>query len=101
VRRPSLSRRAFLALSGSLGALKAQPKKRPNVLLILADDLGFSDLGCYGGEIDTPNLNRLASNGVRCSQFYTTARCCPSRASLLSGQYPQVASTRIALASGI
>jgi len=86
--RPSFSRRAFLALSGSLGALNGQEKKRPNVLLILADDLGFSDLGCYGGEIDTPNLNRLASNGVRWSQFYTTARCCPSRASLLSGQYP-------------
>ena len=86
--RRSFSRRAFLALSGSLGALKAQEKKRPNILLILADDLGYSDLGCYGGEIDTPNLNRLASNGVRWSQFYTTARCCPSRASLLSGQYP-------------
>ena len=88
MRPPSVSRRAFLALSGSLGALNGQERKRPNILLILADDLGFSDLGCYGGEIDTPNLNRLASNGVRWSQFYTTARCCPSRASLLSGQYP-------------
>ena len=60
----------------------------PNILLIVADDLGFSDLGCYGGEIETPNLDTLAAEGVRMTQFYTTGRCCPSRASLLSGQYP-------------
>jgi arylsulfatase len=83
-----ISRRAFLALSGSIAAARARTGKRPNVLLILADDLGFSDLGCYGGEIDTPNLNRLASDGVRWTQFYTTARCCPSRAAILTGQYP-------------
>lgn len=83
-----ISRRALLALSGSMAATRAQTGKRPNVLLILADDLGFSDLGCYGGEIDTPNLNRLASDGVRWTQFYTTARCCPSRAAILTGQYP-------------
>ncbi|MCO8124567.1 sulfatase-like hydrolase/transferase [Stieleria sp. TO1_6] len=59
-----------------------------NILLIVADDLGFSDLGCYGGEIDTPNLDQLAQNGLRLTQFYTTGRCCPSRASLLTGQYP-------------
>jgi len=62
---------------------------RPNVLLILADDLGFSDLGCYGGEIATPNLDRLAASGLRCTQFYNTARCWPSRASILTGYYPQ------------
>ena len=61
---------------------------RPNILLIVADDLGFSDLGCYGGEIETPNLDQLASNGFRLTRFYNTGRCCPSRASILTGQYP-------------
>lgn len=64
-----------------------QQEKRPNIVLILADDLGYSDLGCYGGEIDTPNLNYLAENGMRFTQFYNTSRCCPSRASLLTGLY--------------
>jgi arylsulfatase len=59
----------------------------PNIVVILADDMGFSDLGCYGGEITTPNLNRLAANGVRFTQFYNTARCCPTRAALLTGLY--------------
>ncbi len=61
---------------------------RPNVLLILADDLGFSDLGCYGGEIATPHLDQLARDGLRFRQFYNSTRCCPSRASLLCGLYP-------------
>ena len=61
---------------------------RPNVVLILVDDMGFSDIGCYGGEISTPNLDRLAKGGVRFSQFYNTARCSPSRASLLTGLHP-------------
>ena len=60
----------------------------PNVILIMADDLGFSDLGCYGGEIQTPNLDQLATNGIRFSQFYNTGRCWPTRASLLTGYYP-------------
>lgn len=64
---------------------------RPNVLLILADDLGWSDLGCYGGEISTPNLDALASSGLRFTQTYNSARCCPSRASLLTGLYPHQA----------
>jgi len=67
----------------------AQPPVRPNILFILADDMGFSDAGCYGGEIATPNLDRLAANGVRFSQFYNTARCWPTRAALLTGHYPQ------------
>src|SRR5439155_9649265 len=64
---------------------------RPNILLILADDLGYSDLGCYGGEIRTPNIDMLAANGVRFTQFYNCARCCPARASLLTGLYPHQA----------
>jgi arylsulfatase len=63
-------------------------RRRPNILLVLADDMGFSDIGCYGGEIDTPNLDRLASDGVRFSQFYNAGRCSPSRASLLTGLHP-------------
>ena len=62
---------------------------KPNVVFILADDLGFSDLGCYGGEIATPNLDRLAANGLKFTQFYNTARCWPSRAALLTGYYAQ------------
>lgn len=64
---------------------------RPNIVLILADDLGYSDLGCYGSEISTPSLDKLASHGLRFSQFYTTPRCCPTRAALLTGMYPQQA----------
>ena len=61
---------------------------RPNMLLILADDLGFSDLGCYGSEIATPNLDRLASSGLRFTQFYNAARCCPTRAAIMTGHFP-------------
>lgn len=69
----------------------APPARRPNVVLILADDLGFADLGCYGSEIHTPNLDRLASQGVRWTQFYNCGRCCPTRAALLTGLYPHQA----------
>lgn len=68
--------------------VSANESAKPNILYILVDDLGYSDLGCYGSEIDTPVLDSLASHGVRLTQFYNTGRCCPSRASLLSGQYP-------------
>jgi arylsulfatase len=61
--------------------------KRPNIIIIMSDDMGYSDLGCYGGEIETPNLDALAAGGLRFSQFYNTARCCPTRASLLTGLY--------------
>src|SRR5579885_3547174 len=67
------------------------PAAPPNIVVILSDDMGFSDLGCYGGEIQTPNLDRLAAGGLRFTQFYNTARCCPSRASLLTGLYPHQA----------
>ncbi|MEQ8785279.1 MAG: arylsulfatase [Pirellulaceae bacterium] len=66
----------------------ARGAERPNILLIVADDLGYSDLGCYGGEIATPRLDALAEAGLRLTRFYNTGRCCPSRASILSGQYP-------------
>lgn len=69
-----------------LHSMAAAP--RPNVLLILADDLGYSDIGCFGGEIATPNLDKLAENGLRLNSLYNTGRCCPTRASLLTGQYP-------------
>jgi arylsulfatase len=71
------------------GSAPAADPPRPNILFILADDLGFSDVGCYGGEIATPNLDRLAAGGVRFTQFYNTARCWPTRAALLTGYYPQ------------
>jgi len=65
--------------------------KKPNIIVILTDDMGFSDIGCYGSEINTPNIDKLANNGVRFSHFYNTARCSPSRASLLTGLYPHQA----------
>ena len=67
------------------------PAARPNVVVILVDDMGYSDIGCYGSEIETPNLDRLAGEGVRFSQMYNTARCCPARASLLTGLHPHQA----------
>lgn len=69
----------------------ASAEEHPNIVLILADDLGFSDLGCYGGEIDTPNIDTLAANGLRFRQFYNTARSCPSRAGMLTGLTPHLA----------
>ena len=80
---------AVLALFLGQAARADQPAYRPNILIILADDSGFSDLGCYGSEIHTPNLDALASGGLRFTQFYNGARCCPSRASLLTGLYAQ------------
>ncbi|WP_116125333.1 arylsulfatase [Lewinella sp. IMCC34183] len=63
------------------------PDDRPNIVVIMADDLGYSDIGCYGGEINTPNIDALAADGIRMTQFYNNARCCPTRASLLTGLY--------------
>ncbi len=95
-----MNRREFLHLAGSSLAMATIPAcvhgapaaqkaaKRPNILIIFADDMGFSDLGCYGSSIRTPNLDRLAAEGMRFTQFYNVARCCPSRASLLTGLYP-------------
>lgn len=69
--------------------VQADAAAKPNIVFILADDLGYSDLGCYGGEIATPNLDKLAAGGLRFTQFYNTARCWPSRAALLTGYYAQ------------
>ncbi len=90
-----LNRRRFLHLAGLGAACAAMPRwtraaetaKKPNIVVILVDDMGFSDIGCYGSEIPTPNLDRLAANGLRFTQFYNTARCCPTRAALLTGLY--------------
>ncbi len=82
---------ATLALLAFAGSSPAAEPARPNILLILADDLGFSDLGCYGGEIATPNLDALAKNGLRFTQMYNSARCSPTRASLLTGLHPHQA----------
>src|SRR5205085_5694092 len=79
---------AALVLAAPVGAAESS---KPNIVLIMADDMGFADIGCYGGEIATPNLDRLAAGGLRFTHFYNTARCCPTRASLLTGLYPHQA----------
>ena len=91
--QPSLDRRSFLQALGAvtLAGCSSEPQssagERPNIVLIMADDMGFSDIGSYGGEISTPNLDALAANGLRFRQFYNAGRCCPTRASLLTGLY--------------
>ena len=88
------ARRRFLRSLG-LGAaalaaprwLRGAPAAKPDIVLIMCDDMGFSDIGCYGGEIETPNLDKLAGNGLRFTQFFNTARCCPTRAALMTGLY--------------
>lgn len=80
-----------LAFAGQLSAAGDAEESKPNIIVILSDDMGISDIGCYGGEIDTPVLDGLARNGLRFSQFYNTGRCCPTRASLLTGLYPHQA----------
>lgn len=88
----------FLLLAAACCLVTSAPSRaetnqppRPNVIVIVADDLGFSDLGCYGSEVNTPNLDKLAADGVRFTQFYNCARCCPTRAALLTGIYPHQA----------
>jgi arylsulfatase A-like enzyme len=73
--------------SPPFGAYAQRQSERPNIIFIMSDDMGWSDIGCYGGEINTPNLDGLAANGLRFTQFYNNARCCPTRASLLTGLY--------------
>ena len=78
---------SFCAIALFAASLLGHAGQRPNVIVIMADDLGYSDLGCYGGEIETPHLDSLAASGLRFSQFYNTAKCHSSRVSLLTGQY--------------
>jgi len=80
----------IIGLAGLLSFDLAAATK-PNIVVILVDDMGYSDIGCYGGEINTPNLDKLAQTGVRFTQFHNTARCCPTRAALLTGLYPHQA----------
>lgn len=94
--KPKTSLISLLTVTLLLGALfigpaQAATKARPNIIIILADDMGFSDISCYGSEIPTPNIDALAKNGLRFTQFYNTGRCCPTRASLLTGLYPHQA----------
>ena len=78
----------FWTLLALLTGTSSGNEDPPNILLIIADDMGYSDIGCFGSEIPTPNLDRLAENGLRLTRFYNTARCSPSRASILTGLYP-------------
>ena len=91
--RPNLWLEAALAcgLLLAIAIPAASAASRPNVIIILADDMGFADLGCYGSEIHTPNIDRMASQGMRFAQFYNMARCCPTRASIMTGLYPHQA----------
>ncbi|MBP8259639.1 MAG: arylsulfatase [Verrucomicrobia bacterium] len=84
-----MKRLAFLASLVLLGGVSGPGAGRPNILILLADDLGYSDIGCYGGEIRTPHLDALAASGLRFTQFYNTARCWPTRGALLTGYYAQ------------
>ena len=79
----------LIARPASSSSLHAD--ERPNIIYIMSDDMGYSDIGCYGSEIETPHLDALADGGLRFTQFYNTARCCPTRASLLTGLYPHQA----------
>lgn len=89
---PTPSRRDFIrAAAGVPSLLSAAAQPRPNIVVVLVDDMGFSDIGCYGGDVPTPNLDRLAAGGVRFTQFYNTARCSPSRSSIMTGLYPHQA----------
>jgi arylsulfatase len=77
----------FAVASSPIFAQHKQPAKRPNIIIILADDMGYSDIGCFGSETQTPNLDAMAKGGLRMTHFYNASRCCPTRASLLTGLY--------------
>ncbi|RZL46693.1 MAG: arylsulfatase, partial [Pedobacter sp.] len=79
----------FVLLLAFVMITKAQhpSKKKPNIIVILADDMGYSDIGSFGSEINTPNLDEMANKGLKMTQFYNASRCCPTRASLLTGLY--------------
>ena len=79
------------AISCSVPTKKGKEDKRPNILLLVADDLGYADLGCFGGDIETPNIDKLAASGIRFSRFHTSPLCAPTRAMLLSGNDNHIA----------
>ncbi len=85
--RRTLFLAAMVLVAVGAAAAHAADAGRPNIIIIMSDDMGYTDLGCYGGEIATPNLDALAAKGLRFTQFYNTSRCCPTRASLLTGLY--------------
>ncbi len=89
--RHCVSLRVFVLALVSAFSTTGAATEKPNIIYIMSDDMGFSDLGCYGSEIETPNLDSLADGGLRFTQFYNTGRCCPTRASLLTGLYPHQA----------
>ena len=91
LKRLVLSSLYCLATFGVLVTSAEAAASRPNIILIMADDMGYTDLGCYGGEIETPHLDALAAGGLRFTHFYNTARCCPTRAALMTGLYPHQA----------
>ena len=82
-----MNRRNFIGTLAGAAAAAQAPAKKPNIVVIMADDMGFSDIGCYGSEIETPHIDSIARKGVRFTHMYNTARCCPTRASLLTGLY--------------
>lgn len=86
-----MRRRALACLAAAAAVTVCAAERCPNILIVLADDLGYSDLSCYGGEIPTPNIDALAKGGARFTDFYSSARCCPTRASLMTGLYPSQA----------
>ena len=85
----------FITFFSCLSHAAEKPTKandeRPNIIVIMVDDMGFSDISCYGGEIPTPHLDKLGKNGLKFSQFHNTGRCCPTRATLLTGLYSHLA----------
>ena len=87
LRNSAFATAALVASTKLPRAVASAPDRKPNIILFLADDMGYSDIGCYGSEIETPNIDQLARNGVQFSSFYNSPRCCPSRASLLTGMY--------------
>ena len=89
LKRMGLGMFSLVSFSHFAADAKSNPIQKPNILLILVDDMGYSDIGCYGGEVHTPNLDRLAEQGIRFTQFHNTAKCFPSRACLLTGLYAQ------------
>ena len=84
----AMPKKTLLILAALVAAIShSSAESKPNIVLVMADDMGYSDIGCYGSEIQTPVLDKLAANGLRYTQFYNTSRCCPTRAALLTGLY--------------